>query len=164
MSNPKEKSNPLQEVIRCLSIQDVYLRGTRINLQDSFDPTTPDIPVTILFKIEPKIGQEIELKNNQSNVKIMRFFIGTGVRFVSPDEGDKQQIYAEIESEFIADYAMKEGGFSEDSLKQFANQNAIYHVWPYLREYVQSTCQRFRLPPIVMPMFQVSAENRPRSD
>jgi hypothetical protein len=159
-SHDREKADQLQAVIKCLSIQDVYMRGSQVHLADTFDPTQPDIPLTIRFKIATKeshyIGNSDDRKPN-----IMRFLVEGGIRFMPPDDKEKDQgILAEITAGFVADYYVLEDNIIEEGIEQFANQNVIYHVWPYLREYVESMCQRFRLPTVVLPMYQVPPENR----
>jgi len=44
---------------------------------------------------------------------------------------------------------------SQDELNDFARLNAMFNVWPYWREFVQSTITRMNLPPLVLPLFRI---------
>ena len=46
---------------------------------------------------------------------------------------------------------------NESQLEAFAKLNGIYNVWPYWREYVQSSSARMGLPPVVLPVLTVEA-------
>jgi len=52
-------------------------------------------------------------------------------------------------------------GLGEDNFTQFARFNGIYNAWPYWREFVQSMIARMGLPPLVVPVFQLSSSRRP---
>ncbi|MCC5830871.1 MAG: hypothetical protein JJU36_15600 [Phycisphaeraceae bacterium] len=45
--------------------------------------------------------------------------------------------------------------YGKDQLQAFAEVNAVYNVWPYWREYVQSTLARMGLPTITMPAYRI---------
>jgi preprotein translocase subunit SecB len=49
----------------------------------------------------------------------------------------------------------KELKVTQDELNDFARLNAMFNVWPYWREFVQSTITRMNLPPLVLPLFRV---------
>ena len=40
------------------------------------------------------------------------------------------------------------------AIEAFANTDAVYHAWPYWREFVQSSMARMGLPPIMIPLFR----------
>jgi len=44
---------------------------------------------------------------------------------------------------------------SQEELNDFARLNAMFNVWPYWREFVQSTITRMNLPPLVLPLFRI---------
>jgi preprotein translocase subunit SecB len=45
-------------------------------------------------------------------------------------------------------------GLGLDNIKAFGDLNGVYNVWPYWREYVQSTVTRMGMPPLPIPVFR----------
>ncbi|MFZ0914636.1 MAG: hypothetical protein WBQ76_06215 [Candidatus Korobacteraceae bacterium] len=41
---------------------------------------------------------------------------------------------------------------SKGAIKRFADEELRLLIWPYLREYVASTCGRMHVPPIILPL------------
>lgn len=44
---------------------------------------------------------------------------------------------------------------TRSELRAFARTNALFNVWPYWREFVQSMASRAGLPPLVVPLLQI---------
>ena len=60
-----------------------------------------------------------------------------------------------INVDFIGEYKYdSDDEPAQEMLDAFA-VNALFHVWPYWREYVQNACVRMRLPVPVIPMFRI---------
>jgi hypothetical protein len=58
-----------------------------------------------------------------------------------------------VDAEFLVEYEIKSlEGITKENLDAFGRMNGIYNVWPYWREYVQSTTVRLGLPPLTMPV------------
>lgn len=56
-----------------------------------------------------------------------------------------------IEATFCAVYNVDSTeGFEQENLDAFGRMNGIYNLWPYWREYVQSTTVRLGLPPLTL--------------
>ena len=45
---------------------------------------------------------------------------------------------------------------SARELQEFAEVNGVFNVWPYCREFIQTTTARMGLPPVVLPLFRVA--------
>lgn len=45
----------------------------------------------------------------------------------------------------------------QDGLRAFAEINGVYNVWPYWREFVQSTLGRMGLPAITLPVYRIAS-------
>ena len=57
-----------------------------------------------------------------------------------------------IEAEFVLIYAVDSfDGITEEGAFAFGRINGIHNVWPYWREYVQSTTVRLGLPALTLP-------------
>ncbi|NLF07408.1 MAG: hypothetical protein GX594_05435 [Pirellulaceae bacterium] len=58
-----------------------------------------------------------------------------------------------IAAELILRYSLDAtDGFDEEHINAFGRLNGIHNVWPYWREYVQSTTVRLGLPPLTLPL------------
>jgi hypothetical protein len=59
----------------------------------------------------------------------------------------------QIDAEFLLNYTFKkEIPVSDEIAAAFGKMNGIFNVWPYWREYVQSTIARAGLPPVALPL------------
>ncbi|MCU7906894.1 MAG: hypothetical protein KZQ76_13835 [Candidatus Thiodiazotropha sp. (ex Epidulcina cf. delphinae)] len=80
-----------------------------------------------------------------------RFIYSIGIRLIFPEEEEESikedyKPIVEIVGFFEAKY-FSQKQLSEDELDAFAIDNVGYHVWPYWREYVQSSCARIGFSP-----------------
>lgn len=72
----------------------------------------------------------------------------------------KKQALVRIEVQHELAYHLPEGlSIDGPQLDHFAKVNAIYNVWPYWREFIESTMQRFALPPFTLPLLKVGRAN-----
>lgn len=145
----------LQKAIDVLHITDVYVRGSRAQCIDGFEPKyEQDIEkLTIQTKHGVKQSQVVQLDESQF---LLRVFIEFGVRWVDDSNGETAQTTrALIEAEFVAEYAMDEN-LDQACIDEFSLRNAIYHVWPYWRELLMNQCGRMHLPRLVLPTMQLA--------
>ena len=91
---------------------------------------------------------------------ILRYFVNADVRLLKPEvkieakEPAEQDLLAVLRFTLAADYRCpKELAEDKDAIGAFA-RNAHFHVWPYLREEVQSVCGRLRIPRITLPVLR----------
>jgi len=96
-------------------------------------------------------------EDSNDEVEFYRFTYSAALRFI-PTEQRIQHQNGELETEdlkpvlefkatFIADYGVNEA-LEQDEIDSFAEQHVGFHVWPYWREFVQSSCARLALPPL----------------
>lgn len=50
--------------------------------------------------------------------------------------------------------------FKDDEIDIFARTNAVYNVYPYLRQYVQETSMKFGVSPILIPLLRPLSANQ----
>ncbi len=61
-----------------------------------------------------------------------------------------------VEAVFEADYELAQGFQpTDEQVKAFQGGNAIFNVWPYFREYLQTTLVRMSLPPLTAPFLRL---------
>ena len=102
-------------------------------------------------------------------IVIFRITIGLACRVFRPSvlaeagqDADPADIDAacEVQTMYDADYIVPESSgntdeFDSDDLKNFAEHNVPYHVWPFFREHLCSTLAKMHIQPITIPMLQV---------
>ena len=146
--------------------RELYMRNTTLRLVDDYEPKyDTQITLEAQHKRFIKRLESVDLiENENEEIKVFRTVMEFGLRIVDPQikeiedqdsEEAKQYIRAELTAEFIAEYQLLCDDLDQSALKEFAERNVTYHLWPYWREYVMSTCQRARLPMITIPTIQI---------
>lgn len=101
------------------------------------------------------VEQSARVKERQKDGTF--FVLATISAQVIPEDKDKKdEAVIAIRAGFELQYKLpKNQVVSSRDLKTFAETNGIYNVWPYWREFVQSTFARMGLPPVTLPLFRV---------
>lgn len=146
----------------CLRIHVIALRDSRLTMSPDFSPTDSGE-----WGLQTKIGLKSVASGtrldpgNKTTTKFVRGFVEAGVRLVStaapkqeePTKEDGPNVGAELIATYVAEYDLDEGkDVATEAVNEFLKHNAVYHVWSYWREYVQSTFARALLPPVTLPM------------
>ena len=164
----------IESAARALSVQAVLLRTSSIRADDALLPPT-DLELSVVAEHRRASSGEfgvVEFTDDDESIgTVVIFLFRTGVRLVdhpaptaakgkkprkSGDAADKVRL--EITAEFGAHYRLLPGSdveALESALKEFGSYNVGLHVWPYWREYVQSTCARLGIPAISVGMYKL---------
>jgi len=138
----------------------VFLRETSLHVQEDFNRhSCHETELDVLFKSSPGSKYKALLSEDEDEGVIL-FQFEAGVRLVDPliDESSDEFLKVEILATFEAEYQLVSiDDFNEDGMSHFLNRNVPHHVWPYWREFVQSTCARIGIPEIVIPFRIVSS-------
>lgn len=144
----------LRKAQESLCIQSVNLRESKIFVREDIDPPVLDRDGTAVqsFRSVARI-KEIALISPDKGEDIWdyRFIYAVGSRLIfshEKEESAKEEYrpLLEVVGVFEAKYISK-NKLAEAELKEFSSDNVGYHVWPYWREYVQSTCARMDFSP-----------------
>ena len=150
-----------------LSITMVYLHSTETRFHNNFDPLIPNQSLLGQFKINTT---KTELKNvvneKGENQQFVRFFVEAVMRYVKTPISEEaqededllsKQLASSIKATFIAEYnVINDMDIPEEALAEFGKYNVPHNIWPYWREYCQSTCSRMALPVIVIPLLRMT--------
>jgi hypothetical protein len=152
------KQELLQKAIDSLNIQDVFFVSSILELSDDFEPKyNSDIEsLGIQFKHHVKKHLTFEVEDGDVKEKIFRVYVELGARWVIEQDEEKvgePNVCAIVEGSVVAEYQML-GDLSDEALREFALNNASFHVWPYWREYLMSQANRMNLPKTVLPAVQ----------
>jgi len=161
----------LDRAQKCLDIIDVIQRTSACHLAENYYPQRESGEQLALQYKHNVLRSEIFSVGEESGDTpyLFRVFIDLGVRWhvvkaddaVSVDESDpaNEEPAGTIEAAYVAEYRLKDHELDNDALDEFALYNAIYHVWPYFREFVTTQCGRMAAPRLTMPLIQ-PASNR----
>lgn len=162
-----------------LNIVSVNLRKSYVQLGDDVDERDLTVPIEIQgVKAQEYKGvsgireNEIEFEENGQAWEY-RFLYKIGYRLVSLDSQlveredavadvhaedidsiEDVKILVEFRAEFVAIYlsSMK---LSKEETESFKEKNVGYHIWPYWREFVQSSCGKLAITTIPVPFYSV---------
>lgn len=159
-------SDGLNKAISCLAIQSIDLRDAKINLRKDFEISELDRENALSQTFRnAELLKRFELQNNEGEkLWEYHFYYSLGVRLVPADEdddssGDEYEAPIEIIATFNAKYICEEE-LDQESLNQFFEKNVGFNVWPFWREFVQSSCSRLGLtPPIEIPLYRMTSSN-----
>jgi hypothetical protein len=165
----------LNKAVDSLAIQGVFLRSAEVKCKEGIDLPfiESELSLTPQHRGAP-IGQtKVLVVSSPSGVetRTVVFYFSAGSRLVesstfstvnSEDVGP-ESVYVEMTAEFGAQYSLRhqldEAEF-DAAMEEFGRFNVAFHVWPYWREYVQSTCCRMGIPPIPVPFFLVPSSEQ----
>ena len=143
----------LESAQNSLQIQAINLIESKISVNDDLDlPALNREETTVQsFRSVAKIKEITLTDTYDKEVLDYRFIYAAGIRLIfSNDEGksgnDDYKPIIEIATAFEAKY-FSQKKLNEDERKAFSVDNVGYHVWPYWREYVQSSCARIGFSP-----------------
>ena len=119
---------------------------------------------------------EAPAEPSSATIYLYTFRYSAGVRLIEDDEaesnessedggGDEGAAAVEVKATFDAEY-YSEVELEQDCLKEFAQTNVGYHVWPYWRELVQSAAGRMGLKSgvLAVPFYFVPTRQQRQTD
>ena len=162
----QDPSALIRKISDHLAIKGIYLHAIEAKMKPDFKPHIEAEP-NLAFQFRHSVHKvECIEVHNEGEDKILhwRFFADVGARIVDVGETQEQAENpvgrAEITVTFVAEYLQNdEDELDPDALQYFGQQNAIYHIWPYWRELLQSTCMRMNIPEIPLPMMVVKKKD-----
>jgi len=140
-----------------LCIQAVNLKESKVFVRDNVDLYKLNREGTAAqsFRSVTQIREITLTDPDNDNVETFdyRFMYSVGIRLIFSEEekesrNEDYKPITEIFAIFEAKY-LSQNKLNEDERKAYAADNVGYHVWPYWREYAQSTCARIGLSPAV---------------
>lgn len=159
-----EETKLAAEVNQSAAIGSIRLARAKAHSQALGGGPQPPIAVTFSFSSKPVA----------SPANILRFEIAFRMSGVEDRQeaknakagrksnGKKAVPVVQVECVFEVDYTLREGfSITPRHVKAFKDGNAIFNVWPYFREYLQSTLQRMGLPPLTAPFLRLGPRPKP---
>lgn len=167
----EERSQLLLSAQNGLVIESVTLRHSNITTDDCFTSFTAGQYEELGVQSKKDLLQ-VKLFNQSEDdseygLVCLEYFMGTRLILDHLKDEEEAVVLFEVEALFSANYSINDSKRpSEKAIRVFAEENGLYHVWPYWREFIQSTCSRVGIPPVPVEMRPgvVSAENLDRQE
>ncbi len=132
----------LKKCVDNLLIQSVVLKKLLVELNDDID--AEDFSDSLLgHPQELRFVKQIrQFKSEEGEHWIYKLNTVIGIRFIAEDNIDKDPNDTTIE-------------LTQDEINQFSEKHVYFHVWPYWREVIQSSCARLGISPLIIPPLRV---------
>ncbi|HCA9977659.1 TPA: hypothetical protein MYL91_000617 [Klebsiella pneumoniae] len=159
----------LKSTIDALSIMHINIRKSSFSLSDEYNSLNFNSldKKTQSFRRINKI-EAIELVHDDESVANELFYsyhYSVGLRFIENTETEHHDdetggVIFSIEATFEAIYRSKRT-LTKEELEEFGKQNVGFNVWPFWREYVQSSTSRMGINSITVPFFKFNRSDMP---
>ena len=113
------------------------------------------------------IGIAIDFESKQLTAPAGAISLQVGFKMAgteSPDEPEatrNEEPMVTVSCSYDVEYVVREGFQpSKAQIDAFREGNAIFNVWPYFREYLQSSLQRMGFPPFVAPFLKIEPQRK----
>lgn len=149
----------IQKAAKSLLIQRVNLQSSQIECDEVFalNDSKQDCQIKVGRGLVNYTILESEEQSQDGN-KLVVFLYQCGIKFepevAEDDDSEEDCSKLVIEARFSALYSMDKD-IDDETLKEFGRFNVPYHVWPYWREYAQSTFSRMGIEPVPIPVYRV---------
>lgn len=151
----------LHQAIKCLAIRDVFFEKATAEIVTGFDPGVYQPSLAVQFKSRVLETRRPDLPADEG--ELVQIVAECGMRLIGTpeDEADSgQKEKALISAILVAEYSVT-GELDATALQEFSDNNGLFHVWPFWREYVHSACARLRIPVVPVPMYTLSRVPNP---
>jgi hypothetical protein len=157
--------NLLEEAKRKFAIQDVFLCDSKVWSSRKLALGSQVADPAVQYKLDQNNECTVVEAEGPNETKIygIQYFVGTNVNIftgqVREGEPSEDQLVATIAATFLVRY-VSDTAPSQEMIQAF-NDHAIHHIWPYWREYVESTTTRLRVPTVVIPLRVIATPSIP---
>lgn len=152
--NSNEIEN-LKTACEKLEIKNVLLSDSKSLIKDEFSTDNYNRNELGLQRFNAVIGHGY---SEESREYVFKF--SAGIRLVPKEKAQeavdtKSEDFTllEVKAKFNIIYHAEEP-LSEEEAKVFSEQNCLFNVWPYWREFVQQTCMRMGAPNLQVPLLK----------
>ncbi|MHA2937114.1 hypothetical protein ACXJY6_02350 [Vibrio sp. RC27] len=142
-----------------LVIQSVTLKNLLVELHEDIDAEQFNDEYLENTQELRFLRQIRQTEREEDGVWLYRLNTVVAIRCISEDDAAKEsndgiEPILEIKAEFVAQYESP-CALNDEEINQFGQKHVYYHVWPYWREALQSSCARLGISPIVIPPLRV---------
>ncbi len=138
MAKKKDIKKDFSELIKCINLRNIYIKNSKFIVDKSlFSPKGNAVHLKESFKIS---------KNTKNYLEILCSFL--------IEVKNKKKIPVSINVEYIIEYDTTRK-IEKSLFKYLIDAHIKLTIFPYLREFVNSTSTRMGISPIVLPLFKI---------
>lgn len=138
------------DVHRHAEIVKIRLASASMRAEDFRDTSEQNLQIRFAYESAHKPAQVGVLRIQ------VKFRMQGSVKQDSETSREKAKAAVKVECIFEADYSLKpEFEITPEHIRAFREGNAIFNLWPYFREFLQSHVTAMALPPFVAPFLRI---------
>ena len=138
MAKKKDIKKDFSELIKCINLRNIYIKNSKFSVDKSlFSPKGNAVHLKESFKIS---------KNTKNYLEILCNFL--------IEVKNKKKIPVSINVEYLIEYDTNKK-IEKSLFKYLIDTHIKLTIFPYLREFVNSTSTRMGISPIVLPLFKI---------
>lgn len=145
----------LADTQKLLRIKRVVLRSSFVQISDEIDARELASIVSTAqnFRSVTQV-KETNFENEEREWWEYSFYYSVGIRLIADKDADSEDVVplVEIKASFSAIY-ISDIALSKEQIEAFSENNVGYHVWPYWREFMNSSCMRLSIEPIEVTLY-----------
>ncbi len=167
--------SPNTEALDALAIYDIRLRGESVSLRNDFlPPESPYEEMIQQFAINPisytfaELGKTLHNSDETETMQTVHFLTSCGVRYLEKTDETKDEItknkerlealtLSDFRCSFTAIFSSNKplDELSEECLKRFHHENAVFNIWPFWRQWARCKTADYGLPPFVASLYTI---------
>lgn len=153
------EASAIEDAKKSLALREILVKDLTVSVSDELSETPGETDTGMALRSGCIAHKFLPKKDGERQT--VRFKYACGVKLAKievtettkANELEKEDLLLEISVTYIVDYIMKEV-IAEEDLVEFGRINVGYHVWPFWRELLQSTCNRIGISPISLPFYK----------
>lgn len=140
-----------------LTLRTIYLRECSGSLAADFEPLKGGQKLAGQLRKFAAICVRTEFTDTDGKTTPGLVFL-TKFEFQYLHEEDPERVAAMLSATIATVYNLKEGAeFDQAAAFAWGESSALFHAWPYWREYAHATLARLNLPVALMPMLDIQS-------
>lgn len=149
-----------------MNFKSVSLRKSDVSFNEDYDSDfelTADHNIQTFSSVHSvKCVEFIEQSNPENKKWEYRILHRSGIRVVEDLNTEDDEASEVVVFEIRANFELTYVAFNEvvkEEMDAFVEKNVTFNVWPFWREYIQSTCLRMNVQPLPLPFVTMYDEN-----
>jgi hypothetical protein len=164
---------PGERAVAAYQIEDVFVTNLNCRVSPEFNPHQAWGQMAFNHRASVDKNMLIQTRSTVDGGEdqtIVRYFVSSEVGLLKAEtsvekkEFSEEDYLASIHITVAADYSCTVAASKDaDAISAFS-RNAVFHVWPYLREIIHAACDRLRIPRLTIEMFKPDRAGIPHTN
>lgn len=145
-----------------LQLSHIYLRSSRVEMAETFDPTLPGQELLGRYRVASSKVRKRKTSRKDADPVIAYEFL-TAFEFVQTpplddnvtDDLIREKTLTHTFCELVAQY-VPVAEVTDKFLAEWATKQVVFQLWPYFREFCHDASMRMSLPQAPIPLLQIN--------